>query len=207
MLPRRRCEVENKLLWFLWANHFAVILKACQPNFTTCHQNNSIQSIKSTLCCDLSFSPRRSMQHLSSSYTLALHPACLSGCLRALKVSTANSTWALNYLINLGWQDRLKPLCDPQASYTDISHWMGGRNLLPFFETLKCLTRFKANPQLYLYGSWSVICKRSLIDNWLTVEPTSSSLLATVESLVWTEVTPGVSPPYETNSWGFPLWL
>lgn len=114
------------------------------------------QYLNSELCFALSFSPHLSMQHLSSSYTVALHPACLSGCLRALKVSTANSTWALNYLINLGWQDRLKPLCDPQAPYTDISHWMRGHNLLPFFETLKCITRFISNPQLYLYGSLPV---------------------------------------------------
>lgn len=78
-------------------------------------------------------------RHLSSSsHTAALHPACL----RALKVSTANSTWALNYLINLGWQGRLKPLCDPQAPNTDISRWMGGHiTRTPSWRPLKCFNK------------------------------------------------------------------
>lgn len=157
---------------------------ACQPVYTNCHRDDSIESTWSPTerqLSGLTFPSRHSLrwQHLSSSYTAALHPACLSDCPRALKVSTANSTWALNYLINLGWQGRLKPLCDPQAPHTDISHWTRGRNPVCFFETLKCLTRFIPNPQLYLY--------RSLPDlyyfffqnqsNWLTVELTSHKVL------------------------------
>ena len=196
---------KNKPLWFFPTETFPCRReqrrRANQFTQTVIATTQSTRSPTEWQLSGLNFPPRHSFrwQHLSSSYTAALHPACLSDCPRALKVSKANSTWALNYLINLGWQGRLKPLCDPQAPHTDISHWTRGCNPVRFFETLKCLTRFIPNPQLYLYRSlpdlyyYYFLFKSSLIGLLLNYHHVKC--LAMVESRVkvgFRHITPNV---------------
>lgn len=107
---------------------------------TNCHYTASLQSTLHEVLLSNSC-PFWPLLFIAALHRNICPPAILQlyiapDCQRAFKVSTANSTWALNYLINIGWQGRLKPLCDPQAPYTDISHWMGGHNLVPFLRPL-----------------------------------------------------------------------